>query len=108
MLFHRNLIANMNAKLKGFLLILIFMFISCGPSKDVKIVEIDYDTEKEIYYGLISELEAASEDNDVINLTEDEIYELADYIMPYIVDQIEKRGNEAIDNYTTESDDDPS
>ena len=83
----------MNTKLKGFLLILIFMFISCGSSKEVKIVEIDYDTEKEIYYGLISE---------------DEIYELADYIMPYIVDQIEKRGNEAIDNYTTESGDDPS
>ena len=89
------------------LLILCFVFISCGPSKDVKIVEIDDDTQKDIYYGLISEIEAASEFNDVINLTEDEIYELADYIMPYIVDQIEQRGNEAIElYYTNDSDDD--
>ena len=98
----------MNAKLKGFLLILMFICISCGSSKEVKIVEIDYDTEKEIYYGLIGELEFASETSDVINLTEDEIYELADYIMPYIVDQIEKRGNEAIELYSVEPDDEPS
>ncbi len=89
----------MNAILRYFLLILMFMCISCGPSKDVKIVEIDDDTEQEIYYGLIGELEYASETNDVINLTEDEIYELADYLMPFIIDQIEKRGNDAIEFY---------
>lgn len=75
---------------------LVLVCISCDNHP---IVKIDLDVEEEIESGLVEQLEMATKYDDYINLTDDEIYALADYLMPFIVEQIEKRGNDAIENF---------
>ena len=74
-----------------------FLFVCLSCDSNYPVVKIDLDDEEEIESGLVEQLEMASEYDEYIDLTDDEIYALADYLMPYIVEQIEQRGNDAIE-----------
>lgn len=78
------------------LLTLVFLCIACD---DHPVVIIGLDVEEEIERGLVEQLEMASEYDEYINLTDDEILALADYLMPFIIEQIEKRGNDVIEHF---------